>query len=66
MVKVFVSSKGTCNNYLFNKVFNCFLKCGNKIFDFLTSNSKQLKVHHFRDDKKVEEHCSTFNTGSNI
>ena len=24
------------------------------------------KVHHFRDDKKVEEHCFTFNTSFNI
>ena len=24
------------------------------------------KVHYFHDDKKVEEHCSTFNASSNI
>ena len=26
-----------------------------------------VKVHQgFRDDKKIEKHCSTFNTSSNI
>ena len=39
VVKVVVSSKGTCNNCLFVKVFNYFLNCSNKIFDFLASNS---------------------------
>ena len=39
VAKVFVSSEGTCNNCLFNEVFNYFLKCSNEIFDFLTSNS---------------------------
>ena len=38
-VKVVVSSEGTCNNCLFVEVFNYFLNCSNKIFDFLTSNS---------------------------
>ena len=38
-VKVVVSSKGTCNNCLFVEVFNYFLNCSNKIFDFLASNS---------------------------
>ena len=38
VVKVVVSSERTCNNYLFVKAFNCFLKCSNEIFDFLTSN----------------------------
>ena len=33
-----VSSEGTCNNYLFVKVFNYFLNCINKIFDFFASN----------------------------
>ena len=39
VVKVVVSSKGSCNNCLFVEVFNYFLKCSNEIFDFLTSNS---------------------------
>ena len=39
VVKVVVSSKGTCNNCLFFQVSNCFLKGSNKIFDFFTSNS---------------------------
>ena len=38
VVKVFVCSEGTCDNYLFNKVFNYLLKCSNEIFDFFTSN----------------------------
>ena len=39
VVKVVVSSKGTCNNCLFVEVFNYyFLNCSNKIFDFLASN----------------------------
>ena len=37
VVKVVVSSERTCNNSLFVKVFNYFLKCTNEIFDFLTS-----------------------------
>ena len=39
VVKVVVSSEGTCNNCLFVKVFNFFLNCSKKIFDFLASNS---------------------------
>ena len=39
VVKVVVSSEGTCNNRLFVKVFNYFLNCMNQIFNFLTSNS---------------------------
>ena len=39
VVKVVVSSEGTCNNCPFVEVFNYFLKCSNEIFDFLTSNS---------------------------
>ena len=39
VVKVVVSSKGTCNNCLFVEVFNYFLKYNNEIFDFLASNS---------------------------
>ena len=39
VVKVVVSSEGTCNNLLFVEVFNYFLNCSNEIFDFLTSNS---------------------------
>ena len=39
VVKVVVSSEGTCNNCLCNEVFNYFLKYGNEIFDFHTSNS---------------------------
>ena len=38
VVKVFVSSKGTCNNCLFVEVLNYFLKCSDEIFDFLASN----------------------------
>ena len=38
VVKVVVSSEGTCNNYLFVEVFDYFLKCSNEIFDFLTTN----------------------------
>ena len=39
VVKVFVSSEGTCinNNCIFVEVFNCFLNCSNEIFDFLAS-----------------------------
>ena len=39
VVKVVVSSKGTCNNCLFVEVFNYVLNCINKILDFLASNS---------------------------
>ena len=39
VVKVVVSSEGTCNNCLFVKVFNYFLNCSNEILDFLASNS---------------------------
>ena len=37
VVKVVVSNERTCNNCLFVEMFNYFLKCSNKIFDFLTS-----------------------------
>ena len=39
VVKVVVSSKGICNSCLFVEVFNHFLNCSNKMFDFLASNS---------------------------
>ena len=39
VVKVVVSSKGTCNNCLFVEMFNYFLNCSNEIYDFLASNS---------------------------
>ena len=39
VVKVVVSSEGTCNNCQFVEVFNYFLNCSNEIFDFLASNS---------------------------
>ena len=39
VVKVVVSSDGTCNNCLFVEVFNYFLNCSNKILDFLANNS---------------------------
>ena len=39
VVKAVVSSEGACNNCLLVEVFNYFLKCSNKIFDFLASNS---------------------------
>ena len=39
VVKVVVSSEGTCNNCLFVEVFNYFLKSSKEIFDFLTCNS---------------------------
>ena len=38
VVKVVVSSEGTCNNGLFVEVFNYFLNCSNEIFDFLATN----------------------------
>ena len=31
--------EGTYNNCLFVEVFNYFLNCSNKLFDFLASNS---------------------------
>ena len=37
VVKVVVSSKGTCNNCLFVEVFNYFFNCSNEIYDFLAS-----------------------------
>ena len=55
-----------------------FLKCSNEMFYFLQAICdfkifvsgelvSNVKVHQrFRDDKKVEEHCSTFNKSSNI
>ena len=39
VVKVVVSSEGTCNNCLFVEVFNHFLNCSNKIINFLASSS---------------------------
>ena len=39
VVKVIVSSKGTCSNCLFVEVLNYFLNCSNEVFDFLASNS---------------------------
>ena len=39
VVKVVISSKGTCNDCLFVEVFNYFLNCSKEIFDFLASNS---------------------------
>ena len=39
VVKMVVSSEGTCNNCLFVEVFYCFLNCSSKIFDFVASNS---------------------------
>ena len=38
VVKMVVSSEGTCNNCLFVEVFNYFLNCSNEIFDLLASN----------------------------
>ena len=38
VVKVVLSSEGTCYNCLFVEVFNYFLNCTNEIFDFLASN----------------------------
>ena len=38
VVKVIISSEGTCNNCLFVEVFNYFLNCSNEIFDFLASS----------------------------
>ena len=46
VVKVVVSSAGTCNNCLFVEVFNYFLNCSNKIFDFLASNlCRKCSIH---------------------
>ena len=39
VVKVVVSSEGTCNNCVFVEVFNYFWNCSNEIFDFLASSS---------------------------
>ena len=39
VVKVVVSSEGTCNKCLIVEVFNYFLNCSNEIFDFLASSS---------------------------
>ena len=39
VVKVVVSSEGTCNNCLLVEVFNWFLDFSNEIFDFLANNS---------------------------
>ena len=39
VVKVVVSSEGTCNNCLFVEVFNYFLNRSNQIFDFLATSS---------------------------
>ena len=39
VVKVGVSSEGTCNNCLFVEVLDYFLNCSSEIFDFLASNS---------------------------
>ena len=38
VVKVVVSSEGTCSNCLFDEVFNWFLDFSNEIFDFLANN----------------------------
>ena len=38
VVKVVVSSEGTCNNCLFVEAFNYFLNRSNEIFDFPASN----------------------------
>ena len=42
VIKVVVSSEGTCNNYLFVEVFYYFFNCSNEIFDFLASNLRFL------------------------
>ena len=39
VVKVVVSTEGTCNNCLFVDVLDYFLNCSNEIFNFLASNS---------------------------
>ena len=38
VVKVVVSSEGTCNNCLFVEMFNWFLDFSNEIFDFPANN----------------------------
>ena len=38
VVKVIVSSEGTCNNCLFVEMFNWFLDFSNEIFDFPANN----------------------------
>ena len=38
VVKVVVSSEGTCNDCLFVEVFNWILDFSNKIFDFLANS----------------------------
>ena len=42
VVKVVLSSEGTCNNCLFFEVFNYFLKCSNEIFHFATQVIRDL------------------------
>ena len=37
VVKVVVSSEGTCYNCLFVELFNYFLNCSNEIFDFIAN-----------------------------
>ena len=39
VVKVIVSSEGTCNNCFFVEVFNWFLDFSNEIFDFPANSS---------------------------
>ena len=39
VVKVIVSSEGTCNNCLFVEVLNYFLNSSNEISDFMASSS---------------------------
>ena len=54
VVKVIVSSKGTCNSCLFVEVFDYFLNCSNEIFNFLTSNLWSLNFCQwgFRDKRE--------------
>ena len=54
VVKVVVSSEGTCNDCLCVKVFNYFLNCSNKIFDFLARNSRFLNfcLWEFHDKRE--------------
>ena len=49
VVKVVVSSEGTCSNCLFVEVFNYFLNCSNEILDFLASN---FLLVEFRDKRQ--------------
>ena len=44
VVKVVVGSEGTCNKCPFVEVFNYFLNCSNKIFDFHASNLRFLNI----------------------